>query len=730
MYHLDGNETLWDVYAATDNRYLICGEARPFSQPRYTSYNFLVGLLRENGDPIWLRSVGSRDVGEAGMSCIEAENGDFIIGGVGGIGDNGQNRTTACLRVNQAGNVIWNRLYSSGIINAIIELKSGDFLLAGRSQSSGYLLCLDGGGDVIYERWYNSDQGYHFASMRETEGGVVIAGTCGQAGVQNDIWLVKVTVGGDILWSHSYHHDESQDCDGMISAGDGGFVLTGAVGNDSEVDQYLMKVDNDGQALWFRRFDWDDGVGVWEEAWGVARLNEGGFALVGNIQSDQEYVYMPTVLCTNRSGIERWRRSYPIHEWDGYGDSRNLFFSVIRGHDNSIMAAGVATFLGDSTVQNGLIVKLQPENLLPELTWSPHDTLLTVLLGDTVQFGVSARREDGRRADEYWWMMGADTIAQDSVATYHFDQLGETDLTCNVTIEDWQFSITWHITVSDLFIAFHSPDTLSLTLRRGTSQTFSIDTVRAVEGDPVEYQWTLTDLNNFERAETGTEASATIEFLRSGNYQMEGLAYRGESSDNVIWTIAVRSAILDFWPRELNLSVPPDSSSEFGVIPFNPDSDSLSYRWEVDGDSVGSDSTVTLRFAWDDRRIGNPPHQVSAIVMDGGEGDTVRWEVTVREPGEVGTWESGRVEKWGQLSVSPNPFNSTTTIRYVVPVAGRVHLTLHDLTSREIKRLLDDQLAPGAHSLSLNGSNLPPGLYFLRLETERQVSTQKIVLMK
>ena len=74
LYHLDGDETLWDIYAATNERYLICGEAHPFGQARYVSYNYLVGLLDADGDPIWLRSFGSRDRGESGQCCIEADN--------------------------------------------------------------------------------------------------------------------------------------------------------------------------------------------------------------------------------------------------------------------------------------------------------------------------------------------------------------------------------------------------------------------------------------------------------------------------------------------------------------------------------------------------------------------------------------------------------------------------------------------------------------------------------
>jgi len=278
----------------------------------------------------------------------------------------------------------------------------------------------------------------------------------------------------------------------------------------------------------------------------------------------------------------------------------------------------------------------------------------------------------------------------------------------------------------------YSPDTLNLDIHRATLQTFSIDSVVVSEGDSVEFQWTLTDVNTLESTNEGAESRSTVEFIHTGNFRLEGLAYCGDSRDNVIWDVTVRSVILDFWPRELHLTVPPDSSGEFGVIPFNPESDSLSYRWEVDGDSVGSDSTVTLRFAWDDRRIGNPPHLVRAIVMDGAEGDTVRWEVTVREPDDVGKWTSGQVDKWGMLSVSPNPFNSMTTIRYSTSGdAYPTRLTVHDLTGREVARLVDSRAQQaGPYAVSWDASELPAGVYLIHLEAGEFHDIQKLVLLQ
>lgn len=64
----------------------------------------------------------------------------------------------------------------------------------------------------------------------------------------------------------------------------------------------------------------------------------------------------------------------------------------------------------------------------------------------------------------------------------------------------------------------------------------------------------------------------------------------------------------------------------------------------------------------------------------------------------------------------PNPFNPSTSIRFVLPVASSVRLTIHDLLGRELERIVDaDQLSPGSH-LYVWETDFPSGVYFVRLD--------------
>lgn len=83
----------------------------------------------------------------------------------------------------------------------------------------------------------------------------------------------------------------------------------------------------------------------------------------------------------------------------------------------------------------------------------------------------------------------------------------------------------------------------------------------------------------------------------------------------------------------------------------------------------------------------------------------------------------------------PNPFNPTTTITYHLATATNVRLTLYDVLGREIRVLVDSQLAPGDYSVTWDatdaaGRAVPSGVYLYRLETDVQSTTKAMTLIR
>jgi hypothetical protein len=87
----------------------------------------------------------------------------------------------------------------------------------------------------------------------------------------------------------------------------------------------------------------------------------------------------------------------------------------------------------------------------------------------------------------------------------------------------------------------------------------------------------------------------------------------------------------------------------------------------------------------------------------------------------------------------PNPFfplgrgtfgNSATTIRYALPQAAAVKLTIFDVSGKEIVTLVNRTQAPGEYTLQWTPQNLASGIYWYRLQAGSFSATQKMVLMQ
>lgn len=78
----------------------------------------------------------------------------------------------------------------------------------------------------------------------------------------------------------------------------------------------------------------------------------------------------------------------------------------------------------------------------------------------------------------------------------------------------------------------------------------------------------------------------------------------------------------------------------------------------------------------------------------------------------------------------PNPFNPSTEIQFSIPADGFVRLSVFDVTGRLIRELLNEFRIKGSYKQTFNGSDLPSGVYFYRLETNGYIRTKKMTLIK
>ena len=83
----------------------------------------------------------------------------------------------------------------------------------------------------------------------------------------------------------------------------------------------------------------------------------------------------------------------------------------------------------------------------------------------------------------------------------------------------------------------------------------------------------------------------------------------------------------------------------------------------------------------------------------------------------------------------PNPFNPETTIRFEVPQAGPVSLSIFNVTGQLIRELTDGQRQAGSYEIRWNGRNgdghpVPSGIYFCRMKAGEFTEVKKMALIK
>ena len=124
-------------------------------------------------------------------------------------------------------------------------------------------------------------------------------------------------------------------------------------------------------------------------------------------------------------------------------------------------------------------------------------------------------------------------------------------------------------------------------------------------------------------------------------------------------------------------------------------------------------------------------YRISSFDGDGNESDFSE-EVTIKtlNVNEI----HGIPTEYSLESNYPNPFNPSTTFRFITPKDGLIKFTVHDILGRVVYSE-NRNLFAGNYSFTWDGQNklnqqVVSGVYFLRMEAEGFSQTRKMLLMK
>jgi len=170
---------------------------------------------------------------------------------------------------------------------------------------------------------------------------------------------------------------------------------------------------------------------------------------------------------------------------------------------------------------------------------------------------------------------------------------------------------------------------------------------------------------------------------------------------------------------------------------MDPDSDSVSYVLQID--TVASFDSPALQ----DSAVGSATSHVVVFPL---EEDTWFWRVLATDGMyTVQSNESWRVNIEIVASTDPetvlpqeatleqnypNPFNPTTTIKYTIPRAGFVRLSVFNLLGQILAVVSEGNQGAGTHDVEFKSGDIPSGIYFYRIEAGGFVQTRKMVIAK
>jgi hypothetical protein len=78
----------------------------------------------------------------------------------------------------------------------------------------------------------------------------------------------------------------------------------------------------------------------------------------------------------------------------------------------------------------------------------------------------------------------------------------------------------------------------------------------------------------------------------------------------------------------------------------------------------------------------------------------------------------------------PNPFNPSTTIKFSLPEAAEVRLSIYNALGEKVDELVNTNLEAGWYNYQWDAGSIASGIYIYELRTDKFVSVKKMLLLK
>ncbi|MGV3640990.1 MAG: IPT/TIG domain-containing protein [Adhaeribacter sp.] len=236
------------------------------------------------------------------LTCLQpTRDGGYLLAGTSfsGIsgdktGDNrGQCDPSFCssdywlVKIDSAGTKVWDKTIGGNqtdILTALQPTADGGFILGGYSNSGAggdksqdsrgsydyWVVKIDSAGNKQWDKTFGGDEAEGFAALHQTaDGGYILGGYSSSSKSEDktensrgdyDYWVLKLDSTGTRLWDKVYGGSGEDKLAALITTRDGGFLLGGFADSDSSADKsadargsfdyWLVKIDAQGNKTW------------------------------------------------------------------------------------------------------------------------------------------------------------------------------------------------------------------------------------------------------------------------------------------------------------------------------------------------------------------------------------------------------------------------------------------------------------------------------------------------
>ena len=200
-----------------------------------------------------------------GYSLVQTSDEGYALAGT--FSNDTEHDNLLLIKTDSYGNLEWSKSYDGSQQETepkLVQTSDGGYALVCRTfvdtkvAPDIWLIKTDNAGNVEWNKTYGGAMGdYPTALLYLPDEGFAISGYTSSFGYgHGDFWLIKIDKTGNMIWNKTYGTENPETLSSLAQTFDGGFAIAGYTQTDNDLvsNFLLIKTDNLGNMLWNQTF--------------------------------------------------------------------------------------------------------------------------------------------------------------------------------------------------------------------------------------------------------------------------------------------------------------------------------------------------------------------------------------------------------------------------------------------------------------------------------------------